>query len=91
MYKRQGLWKAKKVEMTGMPELIALLHSFVGLAAVLVGYVSYFDAHDRIAAAEKAGRALPADLAGSLGPIHSGEVFVGVFIGACLLYTSRCV
>ena len=77
-----GLWKAKKVEMTGMPELIALLHSFVGLAAVLVGYVSYFDAHDRIAAAEKAGRALPADLAGSLGPIHSGEVFVGVFIGA---------
>ena len=77
-----GLWKAKKVEMTGMPELIALLHSFVGLAAVLVGYVSYFDAHDRIAEAEKAGQLLPADLAGSLGPIHSGEVFVGVFIGA---------
>ena len=33
-----GLWKAKRVAMTGMPELIALLHSFVGLAAVLVGY-----------------------------------------------------
>ena len=32
-----GLWRAKVVEMTGMPELIALLHSFVGLAAVLVG------------------------------------------------------
>jgi H+-translocating NAD(P) transhydrogenase subunit beta len=31
-----GLWRAKVVEMTGMPELIALLHSFVGLAAVLV-------------------------------------------------------
>ncbi len=33
-----GIWKARKVEMTGMPELIALLHSFVGAAAVLVGY-----------------------------------------------------
>ena len=33
-----GLWRAKIVEMTGMPELIALLHSFVGLAAVLVGW-----------------------------------------------------
>ena len=33
-----GLWRAKVVEMTGMPELIALLHSFVGLAAVLVGW-----------------------------------------------------
>ena len=32
-----GLWRARQVEMTGMPELIALLHSFVGLAAVLVG------------------------------------------------------
>ena len=35
-----GLWRAKVVEMTGMPELIALLHSFVGLAAVLVGWVA---------------------------------------------------
>lgn len=33
-----GIWKARKVEMTGMPELIALLHSFVGAAAVLVGF-----------------------------------------------------
>ncbi len=33
-----GLWRAKVVQMTGMPELIALLHSFVGLAAVLVGW-----------------------------------------------------
>ena len=32
-----GLWRARSVEMTGMPELIAMLHSFVGLAAVLVG------------------------------------------------------
>ncbi|MCL2802510.1 MAG: NAD(P)(+) transhydrogenase (Re/Si-specific) subunit beta [Micrococcales bacterium] len=38
-----GVFKALRVEMTGMPELIALLHSFVGLAAVLVGWVSYLE------------------------------------------------
>ncbi len=38
-----GVWKALKVQMTGMPELVAQLHSFVGLAAVLVGYNSFFD------------------------------------------------
>ncbi|GII99250.1 NAD(P) transhydrogenase subunit beta [Sediminihabitans luteus] len=36
-----GLWRARSVEMTQMPELIAILHSFVGLAAVLVGFNSY--------------------------------------------------
>ena len=36
-----GLWRARQVEMTGMPELIAILHSFVGLAAVLVGWNGY--------------------------------------------------
>ncbi|MFD1717999.1 Re/Si-specific NAD(P)(+) transhydrogenase subunit beta [Georgenia deserti] len=36
-----GIWRARTVEMTQIPELIALLHSFVGLAAVLVGYASY--------------------------------------------------
>ena len=77
-----GIWKAKKVEMTGMPELIALLHSFVGLAAVLVGYNSYFDAHHRLAEARDRGLPTPADLAGSMESIHSGEVFIGVFIGA---------
>jgi NAD(P) transhydrogenase subunit beta len=35
-----GIWRARSVEMTGMPELIAMLHSFVGLAAVLVGWNS---------------------------------------------------
>ncbi|HTI25478.1 MAG TPA: NAD(P)(+) transhydrogenase (Re/Si-specific) subunit beta, partial [Kutzneria sp.] len=39
-----GLWRARVVEMTGMPELIALLHSFVGLAAVLVGWNGYLNA-----------------------------------------------
>ena len=62
-----GLWRAKTVEMTGMPELVAILHSFVGLAAVLVGFNSFLD---------------PGDLSGALERIHSVEVFIGVFIGA---------
>lgn len=62
-----GIYRAKKVEMTEMPELVAMLHSFVGLAAVLVGYNSYLDqAH------------IPLDEQS----IHLAEVFVGVFIGA---------
>nr|WP_099332980.1 Re/Si-specific NAD(P)(+) transhydrogenase subunit beta [Actinomyces minihominis] len=65
-----GIWKAAKVEMTGMPELIALLHSFVGLAAVLVGYNSYL---------------APDVQAVALGGFHLGEVFLGVFIGAVTL------
>jgi NAD(P) transhydrogenase subunit beta len=72
-----GLVRAAKVEMTGMPELIALLHSFVGLAAVLVGWNGYLhvEAHPG-----GAGAALLRDQ-GLLG-IHSAEVFIGVFIGA---------
>ena len=62
-----GLWRARVVEMTGMPELIALLHSFVGLAAVLVGWNGYLD---------------EVPLTGSLLGVHHAEVFVGVFIGA---------
>jgi NAD(P) transhydrogenase subunit beta len=72
-----GLWRAKVVEMTGMPELIALLHSFVGLAAVLVGWNGYL--HVEHEAGGEAARDL--DAAGLLG-IHSAEVFIGVFIGA---------
>ncbi|MFT4187381.1 MAG: Re/Si-specific NAD(P)(+) transhydrogenase subunit beta [Aeromicrobium sp.] len=63
-----GFWRAKVVEMTGMPELIALLHSFVGLAAVLVGWNGYLE-HGHFATQ-------------SLEDIHNAEVFVGVFIGA---------
>ncbi len=62
-----GLWRARVVEMTGMPELIALLHSFVGLAAVLVGWN---------------GALQDTGLVGALADIHHAEVFVGVFIGA---------
>ena len=36
-----GIWKARRVEMTEMPELIAMLHSFVGAAAVLVGFNTF--------------------------------------------------
>lgn len=62
-----GLWRARVVDMTGMPELIALLHSFVGLAAVLVGWNGHLEA--------------PA-LSSDLMAIHHAEVFIGVFIGA---------
>src|SRR6476646_10298307 len=72
-----GLWRARVVEMTGMPELIALLHSFVGLAAVLVGWNGYLHVEGDAAGAEAAHLAGE----GMLG-IHSAEVFVGVFIGA---------
>jgi H+-translocating NAD(P) transhydrogenase subunit beta len=68
-----GLWRAKIVEMTGMPELIALLHSFVGLAAVLVGWDGYYSVE------HNAGQQ---EFAGSLLKIHHAEVFIGVFIGA---------
>ncbi|MCV7152864.1 Re/Si-specific NAD(P)(+) transhydrogenase subunit beta [Mycolicibacterium pyrenivorans] len=72
-----GLWRAKIVEMTGMPELIALLHSFVGLAAVLVGWNGYLHAEADPTGAE----AMQLAQDGMLG-IHSAEVFIGVFIGA---------
>ena len=62
-----GLWRARVVEMTGMPELIALLHSFVGLAAVLVGWNGHLQAPE---------------LPQALKAIHHAEVFIGVFIGA---------
>ena len=54
--------------MTEMPELVAILHSFVGLAAVLVGFNSYLH-HD-------------AGMAPILVNIHLTEVFLGIFIGA---------
>lgn len=62
-----GLRLAQKVEMTQMPELVAILHSFVGLAAVLVGYNSLLE-HGALTGIELT--------------IHLVEVFLGVFIGA---------
>ncbi|MFJ4819065.1 Re/Si-specific NAD(P)(+) transhydrogenase subunit beta [Streptomyces sp. NPDC088801] len=63
-----GLWRARVVEMTGMPELIAIMHSLVGLAAAFVGWNGYLD--------------VDTELSGSLLAIHHAEVFIGVFIGA---------
>jgi len=85
-----GLWRARVVEMTGMPELIALLHSFVGLAAVLVGWNGFFHVEDeldvpngeKLALAGKLGAELQKLLADDLLGIHHAEVFIGVFIGA---------
>lgn len=64
-----GTLVARKVEMTSMPQLVAILHSFVGLAAVLVGYGSYIDVDTQA-------------IVGTEHTIHLVEVFVGVFIGA---------
>jgi H+-translocating NAD(P) transhydrogenase subunit beta len=69
-----GLWRARRVEMTGMPELIAILHSFVGLAAVLVGWNGYLSV--------EANADEQTEVAGNLLGIHSAEVVIGVFIGA---------
>ncbi|MEZ9080026.1 Re/Si-specific NAD(P)(+) transhydrogenase subunit beta [Vibrio harveyi] len=69
-----GIHYAKKVEMTEMPELVAILHSFVGMAAVLVGFNSYLEPPAPVST----------DLAGMHAEhvIHLVEVFLGVFIGA---------
>ncbi len=68
-----GLYLARKVEMTQMPELIAMLHSFVGLAAVLVGYNTYIQMDSHVFSEP------------AMHTILLVEVFLGVFIGAVTL------
>jgi len=63
-----GIYAARKVKMTEMPELVALMHSLVGLAAVLVGYANYIDPTAALIGVEKT--------------IHEVEIYVGVLIGA---------
>jgi NAD/NADP transhydrogenase beta subunit len=63
-----GVIVATRVEMTGMPQLVAALHSFVGLAAVFIGINSDMSVHDFASNAERV--------------IHEVEIFLGVFIGA---------
>jgi NAD(P) transhydrogenase subunit beta len=63
-----GFVLAKKVEMTQMPELVAILHSLVGMAAVFVGYANFMDPTSELIGIEKS--------------IHEMEIYVGVLIGA---------
>jgi NAD(P) transhydrogenase subunit beta len=65
-----GLYAARFVRMTQMPELVALMHSLVGLAAVLIGYANYIDP------------AATGHLQGAEKTIHELEIYVGVLIGA---------
>ncbi len=65
-----GLYAARTVQMTQMPELVALMHSLVGLAATLVGYASYIDP------------AASANFSGAEKAIHEMEIYIGVLIGA---------
>ena len=63
-----GAFVASRVEMTQMPQLVAMLHSFVGLAAVLIGVAGYVDPEAHYQGVEKT--------------IHEVEIYLGVFIGA---------
>jgi len=63
-----GIIVAARVQMTAMPELVAILHSLVGLAAVLVGFCNYLDTGHPLTGAEKV--------------IHEVEIYLGVLIGA---------
>jgi len=65
-----GLFAARSVQMTQMPELVALMHSMVGMAAVLVGYATYVD--------PEASKGLEA----AAHAIHAMEIYIGIFIGA---------
>ena len=65
-----GLYAARTVQMTQMPELVALMHSLVGLAATLVGYASYIDP------------AATANFTGAEKVIHEVEIYIGILIGA---------
>ncbi|TRW90796.1 Re/Si-specific NAD(P)(+) transhydrogenase subunit beta [Candidatus Methylobacter oryzae] len=63
-----GAFAASKVEMTQMPELVAIMHSLVGMAAVLVGYANFMDTSSTLTGVEKT--------------IHEIEIYVGILIGA---------
>jgi len=65
-----GLYAARTVQMTQMPELVALMHSMVGLAAMLVGFSTFIDP------------AASAGFEGAAKTIHELEIYIGIFIGA---------
>ena len=63
-----GLLVAQRVKMTQMPELVAILHSLVGLGAVIVGYATFLDPHSGLTGVERT--------------IHDVEIYLGILIGA---------
>ena len=77
-----GIRLARRVEMTGMPELVAILHSFVGLAAVLVGFASYLSPETVTKAAPKEGSVDHL--------VHQVEIGVGIAVGA-LTFTGSVI
>ena len=64
-----GLYAARTVQMTQMPELVALMHSMVGLAAMLVGFATFIDP------------SATAGLSSAAHAIHAMEIYIGIFIG----------
>ncbi|GAA5524114.1 NAD(P) transhydrogenase subunit beta [Microbulbifer aestuariivivens] len=66
-----GIFLARRVEMTQMPQLVALLHSFVGMAAVLIGWGGFLDPR--------------LSLTGAAHIVHNTEIYLGIFIGAITL------
>jgi NAD(P) transhydrogenase subunit beta len=68
-----GLYAARTVQMTQMPELVAFMHSMVGLAAMLVGFATFIDPN------------AAAGYSGAAKTIHELEIYIGVFIGAVTL------
>lgn len=71
-----GAYVARRVEMTQMPELVAMLHSFVGMAAVLVGFATYLDPESNYVGTERT--------------IHDVEIYLGILIGA-LTFTGSVI
>jgi H+-translocating NAD(P) transhydrogenase subunit beta len=65
-----GLFASRVVKMTQMPELVALMHSLVGLAAMLVGFANYIDP------------AASSEFTGAAKSIHEMEIYIGILIGA---------